>query len=384
MLWEGKIMLGIYIHIPFCIKKCRYCDFVSTEQTALMGKYVDALLTEIELAGSMYSRRIADSIFFGGGTPSLLSGADMGRIMCALKKCFRLDADMEVTVEANPGTLDAEKLKAYKAAGVNRISLGLQCAQNETLALLGRQHTAELFESAYDLARDAGFENINVDLIYALPGQTAQDVADTLRFALRKKPEHISAYALYIAEETPLYKMLQEGDLTEATQEEDRDQYHLVQRVLDEKGYNHYEISNFALPGCECRHNLKYWNLVDYLGLGVAAHSCIERVRFANTGDISEYILNMRSGSLQYPAYELIDDRNRKIEYLMLKLRLKKGFSLYDYRYKFGEDFLETFQTEFQTVVDFGLAQCEGGSIVPTAKGFDLQNVLVGNLTKNI
>jgi len=376
-------MLGIYIHIPFCIKKCLYCDFVSTEQTSLIGKYLDALIIEIELTGKMYSRMV-DSVFLGGGTPSLLSGGEIARILDALENHFRMDGDREVTMEANPGTLTEDKLKAYKDAGVNRISLGLQCAQNESLRMLGRQHTVEEFEASYEKIRKAGFENINIDLIYALPGQAKDDVEDTLRFVLQKRPEHVSAYALHMEKGTPMYEMAQMGEVEEVSEEDDLEQYHLIQQQLDGRGYRNYEISNFAIPGYECKHNLKYWNLVDYLGLGAAAHSCIDRVRFANTSNIAEYIRQLANGKLQYPVSELVDDRNRKIEYLMLKLRLKGGFSLYDYKSKFGEDFLEKFQKEFQSAAACGLIAYEDGNIIPTAKGFDLQNVLVGKLIQNI
>lgn len=376
-------MLGIYIHIPFCTKKCSYCDFVSIEDHSYIREYVNALLKEIEYSGKMY-RRMVDGIFFGGGTPSLLSSQDMERILDTIYKSFAVDEDTEITVEANPGTLSKRKLLHYHTLGINRLSLGMQSTQPELLKLLGRQHTLKMFEQVYDDARTVGFSNMSVDMMYALPGQTLEHVGETIDFLLQKRPEHISAYALHLEEETPLYQAIEQKEIDASTEELEVKMYHFIQEKLEHLGYTHYEISNFAIEGYECRHNLKYWNLVDYLGIGVAAHSCIDSVRFSNGRDIKEYIHRMNQGQMQYEDVTLLDERNKKIEYLMLKLRLQKGFALYDYQNRFLEDFLHTFEKEVKKVMKYGLLKEEDGRIKPTKKGFDYQNTLVSELIQDI
>lgn len=376
-------MLGLYFHIPFCVKKCAYCDFVSTERQSLIAPYMHALQKETAIVGGMYNKPV-DSVFFGGGTPSFIDEAYIRRIMDTVRRDFKFAADAEVTLEANPCSLSREKLYAYRDAGINRLSIGLQAAQDSHLKTLGRQHTVAMFDNAFDLAREAGFENINIDMIYALPGQTVREWEETLFHALHKKPEHISAYALKIEEGTPMARMAAAGEITPVDEETDVRMYHMAQAILDNKGYDNYEISNFAINGYECAHNLKYWNLKDYIGLGVSAHSCIERLRFANTGDIHEYIENMQKGRLRYEQSDFIGDTERKIEYIMLKLRLKKGFLLYDYKRRFGTDFLMEYAPEIEKACGEGLCVVQNDCVLPTKKGFDLQNQLVSILIANL
>lgn len=376
-------MLGLYFHIPFCIKKCAYCDFISTDRRSLVGPYMHALQKETQLIGGMYNQAV-DSVFFGGGTPSLIDEEYIRRMMDIVRRDFKLTSDAEVTLEANPCSLTREKLTAYKEAGINRLSIGLQAAQDSYLKALGRQHTVEMFDNAFGWAREAGFENINIDVIYALPGQTVQDWEATLFYALHKKPEHISAYALKIEQGTPLAQRVEAGEVTPADEDTDLRMYHMAQTILDNKGYTNYEISNFAIGGYECAHNMKYWNLKDYIGLGVSAHSCIERLRFANTSSIDEYIEHMGKGKLRYEQSDFIDDTQRKIEYIMLKLRLKKGFLLYDYKRHFGEDFLTAYAPELKKACGQGLCVVQNDCVMPTKKGFDLQNQLVSILIASL
>ena len=378
-----SVMLGIYLHIPFCIKKCNYCDFVSVEHGELIDQYFSAVKNEIAATGKMYSRKV-DSVFFGGGTPSLPEARYITGLLEALRRAFDVSADTEITLEANPCTLDRPKLAAYRAAGINRLSIGLQAAQDRLLAMLGRQHTKEGFERAYGLAREAGFENINIDMIYALPGQSLEDWQETLDFVLEKRPEHISAYALKIEEGTPLYREVQEGKLHPANEETDLAMYHAAQEAMAENDYTNYEISNFAREGFSCRHNLKYWNVRDYLGLGAAAHSCIDSMRFANTEDIEEYIKNLSGGVLRYAASEFLPEKERKLEYIMLKLRLKDGFTFFDYKSRFTKDFREEFPEEIRRAVFYGLVEMDDRGMRPTRRGFDLQNQLVSLLTENL
>ncbi|MEA4852921.1 MAG: radical SAM family heme chaperone HemW [Christensenella sp.] len=376
-------MLGLYLHIPFCVKKCAYCDFVSVEGNAKQDAYVSALCKEIELTGNMYGKAV-DSIFIGGGTPSVLPARKLVEVLNRVKICFAVTEDAEITMEANPCSISAEKLELWKKAGVNRLSIGLQAAQDTHLQALGRVHTVDAFDRAFNDARKAGFENINIDVIYALPMQTLSEWEQTLFYVLYKKPEHISAYALKIEENTPMGQMQRRGELLAADEDSDLAMYHMAQDILGYRGFENYEISNFSIPGDECRHNLKYWNLRDYLGLGVAAHSCIDRLRFANTSDLDLYIKNMTEGKMQYEQSEFISDEESKLEYFMLKLRLKRGFMLYDYKNRFGEDFLDVFKKEFETAEREGLAKLKDDCIVPTARGFDLQNRLVGILIQNL
>ena len=376
-------MLGIYLHIPFCLKKCSYCNFVSLERTELMDAYFCALKNEIGMTGRMYGRKV-DSVFFGGGTPSFPPACYITETMDALRCAFDIEEDAEITLEANPCSLDARSLKEYRQAGINRLSIGMQAAQDRLLAVLGRQHTREQFECAYNLARDAGFSNINIDAIYALPGQESGEWGETLRFILKKEPEHISAYALKIEPETPLFHAVSAGAAVPADEDMDLAMYHMAQEILAERGFVNYEISNFAKEGFECMHNLKYWNVRDYLGLGAAAHSCMDQMRFSNTEDVEEYISDMQEGRLRYASSVLVPEKERKMEYIMLKLRLKNGFSFFDYKNRFDEDFREAFSREMEKVVSLGLAKTDGRGLYPTRRGFDLQNQLVSLLVCNL
>lgn len=376
-------MLGIYLHIPFCLKKCSYCNFVSLERTELMDAYFCALKNEIGMTGRMYGRKV-DSVFFGGGTPSFPPACYITETMDALRCAFDIEEDAEITLEANPCSLDARSLKEYRQAGINRLSIGMQAAQDRLLAVLGRQHTREQFECAYNLARDAGFSNINIDAIYALPGQESGEWGETLRFILKKESEHISAYALKIEPETPLFHAVSAGAAVPADEDMDLAMYHMAQEILAERGFVNYEISNFAKEGFECMHNLKYWNVRDYLGLGAAAHSCMDQMRFSNTEDVEEYISDMQEGRLRYASSVLVPEKERKMEYIMLKLRLKKGFSFFDYKNRFDEDFREAFSREMEKVVSLGLAKTDGRGLYPTRRGFDLQNQLVSLLVCNL
>lgn len=380
---QGKVMLGIYIHIPFCVKKCNYCDFVSLEQQDLMEGYFEALCRESALTGNMYGRKV-DSVFFGGGTPSYPDAKYIQTTLHALREQFELCEDSEITLEANPCSLTQKKLAVYREAGINRLSIGLQAVQENLLNILGRQHTKEQFEQAFQCAREEGFENINIDAIYGVPQQTKEDWEEMLCFLLGQEPEHISAYALKLEEGTPMMQAVEHGELVEADEDIEIQMYHDAQKHLAEHGYINYEISNFAKEGFECRHNLKYWNRKDYLGLGVAAHSCIKDIRFANTSDVKQYIAQLSEGALRYATSELITEREKKLEYIMLKLRLKTGFTFYDYKSKFGEDFKAVYAQELNEVVALGLAKTDDRGIRPTSRGFDLQNQLVSVLISNL
>ena len=300
-----KKELELYIHIPFCVKKCDYCDFLSfPADNRTQRRYVDALQKEITCYGALYPDRKITTIFIGGGTPSWLDEEEIVRILHTVREAFEVECGAEITIECNPGTATAHKLVRYREAGINRISIGLQSAHNEELALLGRIHTWEQFLKTYDLARKAGFSNINVDLMSALPGQTLETFSDTLKKVLALKPEHLSAYSLIIEEGTPFYERYREdekhreaGEPTELLPDEEQEYAvtKLTQRVLKEAGYHWYEVSNFAKPGYECRHNIGYWKRADYLGVGLGAASLIDNVRYANVREVLEYCKSCES-----------------------------------------------------------------------------------------
>ena len=301
-----KKPLELYIHIPFCVKKCAYCDFLSGPSTLEVREaYVNCLIEEIchcKHAGVRDSDNKwapcdpenyeVVSAFFGGGTPSILKPDQIRRIMTALKEVFCWNSDAEVTIEANPGTVDEEKLRNYLDCGINRISFGLQSADNEELRKLGRIHTWEEFLESFRLAREAGFSNLNVDLMSALPGQTVESWMDTLKKTADLDPEHISAYSLIIEEGTPFFEAYGDGRGDGILPDEDaeREMYHRTREFLKDRGYERYEISNYARTGRECRHNVGYWTGVSYLGLGLGASSYVDGCRFCNERDLGIYL----------------------------------------------------------------------------------------------
>ena len=347
--------LELYIHIPFCIRKCEYCDFLSfSAEEEVKERYVEKLLEEIQAMGSLYGKKNnagspyeTVSVFLGGGTPSVLAAGQTVRIMSAVKENFCLAAHAEVTTEANPGTVDTEKLSACRACGINRLSLGLQSTVDEELRVLGRIHTFEEFLQSYHSARAAGFDNINIDLMSALPGQTVTSWEHTLRTVTALEPEHISAYSLIIEEGTPFYKKYGEGENPEnparilplPDEEAERQMYHITKKYLKEQGYERYEISNYARPGKECLHNEGYWTGTEYLGLGLGASSYINGERFSNVPDMGQYLslgyddLKNRRHHLER---EVLTVQAQMEEYMFLGLRLVRGVSTDDFKKRFG------------------------------------------------
>jgi oxygen-independent coproporphyrinogen-3 oxidase len=371
-------MSALYIHVPFCARKCRYCDFVSFDsKPELAESYFRALWKEIALASNLYELKGVSTVFFGGGTPSFVDQEYIEQTLENVQRTIGIQTGAEITIEANPNSLTKQKLNAYHNAGVNRLSIGLQSADNRLLAEIGRLHTLEMFQAAYEEARNAGFKNINTDVIYALPGQSLDDFRATLETAARLSPEHVSAYSLMIEPGTPMHKDLEEGRIRETDEDTERDMYHAAVCSLESQGFGRYEISNFAKPGFACAHNLAYWNREDYLGLGVAAHSCIRDVRYANTDDIDGYISCLSSGKTAYNNIENLDSKQKETEYIMLKLRLKNGFDTEEYKKMFGRDFRNFFSAPLKKLLKAGLVSFSGSRFHATDKGFDLQNSIV-------
>ena len=330
--------LSLYIHIPFCVKKCEYCDFYSLCDLSLREKYVNALIAQIKDFRSEAKNKLVDTIYFGGGTPSLLSGDDMLRIMKTIRSVFRVAEEAEISMEANPGTLNPEKLSAYREAGINRLSLGLQSADPEELKRLGRIHTREEFESSFLLARLEGFQNINVDIMYALPDQTEQTLSDTLDYVIALDPDHISFYGLKIEPETPFGRdeTIEDSLPVEDTQ---ADMYLNSVEKLENAGFLQYEISNFSKPGFECLHNLKNWKCRDYLGFGPAAHSFFDGKRFSYKKNIDAFIADPLKRDQLYDEYEELTYGDVAWQFVMLGFRLRLGIDVVEYEERFGDDF---------------------------------------------
>ena len=352
-----KKSLELYFHIPFCVQKCLYCDFLSAPADEIMKhKYMEALLTETVGGALQYQDYIVDSIFVGGGTPSTVSVEDTEKLLATVREHYCLAEDAEVTMEVNPGTVDLEKLSQYRNAGVNRLSIGMQSANDEELQKIGRIHTWEQFENAFRDARTAGFDNINVDIMSALPGQTAESYEETLQKVLNlpNPPEHISAYSLIVEEGTPFGTLFEQGELELPNEEEDRYMYHRTKELLKVAGYHRYEISNYSREGCECRHNVGYWTRKNYVGFGIGAASLLENVRFQNSDDIRKYIVepcgcreNIQELSLQEQMEEM----------LFLGLRLTVGVDEEQFERTFGKSLEEVYGVVIARNMEDGLLQ---------------------------
>ena len=378
-----KQPLQLYIHVPFCVKKCAYCDFLSfpaDEQTK--KNYVVALQKELECSGSKYSDRYISTIFIGGGTPSWLAAEDMTAVMECVYRNFEVAQDAEITIECNPGTVSDEKFAVYKKLGINRLSIGLQSANNEELQILGRIHTFEQFLQTYDMARHHGFSNINVDLMSSLPGQTPEAFLASLKKIIRLKPEHISAYSLIIEEGTPFYEKYADDAVRQSdglpteflpTEEEEYRTTQMTQELLQSAGYHWYEISNFAKPGYECRHNTGYWKRADYLGVGLGAASLIDNIRYSNTDDISEYMKAPDGSATKEPVLR----EAQMEEFMFLGLRMVDGFYRDEFETAFGIALEGVYGDILKRLQQEELLIQQEGRIRLTKKGIDVSNYVL-------
>jgi len=314
--------VGIYIHVPFCEKKCFYCDFYSIENHALRNEFLISLVKEIDLFSRNHAQRFeADTIFFGGGTPSLLTAIEINRIMEALRSHFDVSPDAEITIECNPGTVSLESLSSYRQLGINRLSFGVQSFFEDELKFLSRIHDSHQAIEAVMLARKSGFENINLDLMYGLPGQTIERAAANLAGAVKLKPEHISAYNLIVEPGTPLFASVSSGHVKPLDESTESEMYDLTMSFLEKNGFEHYEISNYSRPGFQCRHNLKYWNCQDYVSFGPSAHSYLDGMRWWNVSSLTNYVSNLSASKLPISADEILTETQLVDEFMMLQLR---------------------------------------------------------------
>lgn len=377
--------MELYIHIPFCVRKCKYCDFLSmTADEETRERYVKALMGEIAYYGRHMEKkdRILETVYFGGGTPTVIGARNLINILDCIKKCFQVKDGCEITVELNPATIDGEGLKELYENGVNRLSIGLQSAHNEELRLLGRIHSYEDFLEVFGKAREAGFENINVDLISALPGQSVGDYQDSLQKVIRLKPEHISAYSLILEEGTPFYNTYVNHPELLPDEETDREMYHLTKKVLKEAGYDRYEISNYAKPGFESKHNSGYWKRVPYLGTGLGASSFMEGKRFKNGTNLKEYLQNWEIEDENIVHEDRFDEfyalslQDEMAEYMYLGLRMSRGVSIKSFFKCFGKGLFDIYGRELIKLEKEGLLLVdeEGDRVYLTDFGMDVSN----------
>ena len=392
------IELIIYIHIPFCVRKCLYCDFlsfpVSGAERREIGSYVNLLRQEIKSSAADYRDHRVVSVFWGGGTPSLLSGEEMGEVMEVIRACFHMAEEAEITVEMNPGTVDDGKLLLYRKAGINRVSIGLQSADEGELERIGRIHDYGTFLRTYESARQAGFGNINIDLMAALPGQSVASYKRSLISVAALLPEHISAYSLILEEGTPLYE--RRGEYLFPTEEEDRQMYLLTKNYLASCGYHRYEISNYAREGRECRHNKVYWQRGDYVGFGLGASSMVHNVRWSNPAGMEAYRLYvegcmgradrpMESMGAEYTEWadmgraagqdrHALSVEEQMEEYMFLGLRMMCGVGRQAFARQFGRRIEEVYGLVMDKLCRQGLLIFEGDCIKLTDRGIDVSN----------
>ena len=367
--------IGIYIHIPFCIKKCEYCDFVSyCNKKEYVPQYINALKKEIK--NNINKEYKITTIYIGGGTPSSIEENYIADIIETIKLNMNEEnlkdfENIEVTIEVNPGTVNKEKLQVYKKIGINRLSIGLQETHNELLKSIGRIHTYEEFIKTYNLARKIGFNNINVDLMIALPNQTIQDIKENLEKITKLNPEHISVYSLILEEGTPFYNKYNENKIKLPDEELERNMYWYVKNTLENNGYMHYEISNFSKKGFESKHNMNCWNQEEYLGFGLAAHSYNNRIRYSNTNSIEEYI---KGSNKIIHEEQTLEDMQK--EYMLLGLRKIEGINIQKFKNKFAQNPIFIFKEQLNKLVNEELIIVDGNEIKLTNKGLDLANIV--------
>lgn len=360
-------MPGVYIHVPFCVQKCKYCDFVSfANRSEYRDRYIESLADEMK----KYKGEYADTVFIGGGTPTSLSAIGLDRLLSYTNENFCIADGAEFTVEANPGTVDGEKLEILKRNGVNRISIGVQSFCDGELKKIGRIHTAKEADDAIDAARACGFDNVSIDIISALPGQTLESFKRTLYHAVEKNPDHISCYSLILEKNTPLYAEYESGELILPDEDTEREMYDFACDFLDKNGYAQYEISNFAKKGKESRHNIKYWQCSEYIGLGASAHSYYKGKRFSNTCDLSSYL----SGKYRLENEEELSLEDKIEEFMIMGLRMMCGVNRNEFKKRFNIALDDVYKSEIEKFTKGGFLEDDGMNIRLTKRGIPVSN----------
>lgn len=374
--------LEVYVHIPFCVKKCAYCDFLSFDDKGnVKEEYVKALQNEIKASRSRNSLESVNvsSIFIGGGTPSSIDGKYIEQILEEIRNNYNVNDNAEITIECNPGTVDKHKAVQYKNIGINRVSMGLQSADDDALRKLGRIHTYEQFLNSYYHIRNSGIKNVNVDLMSGLPSQGLEKYVKSLEKVCKLNPEHISAYSLIIEEDTPFYEKYNENNgtaLNELPDEElEREQYYNTKEILKSYGYNRYEISNYSKQGFECVHNCGYWSRIPYIGFGLGASSFINETRYRNTSDMKEYILNSSENTIKEDLQTLSIDEQQE-EFMYLGLRMCKGISCAEFERQFKRNIFDVFGNVIEKYKNMEMLKCDGDIIRLTDKGIDVSNII--------
>ena len=367
--------IGIYVHIPFCKQKCYYCDFISyCNKDNLIEDYIQAVKKEIEL---QKIKSQITTVYIGGGTPSYIDSKCIREIMEEIKQ-KNISEEAEITIEVNPGTVTEEKLQEYKESGINRLSIGLQSIQDDLLKQIGRIHNFEQFLESYKIARKVGFKNINVDLMLGLPNQRIKDLKESLEKIIELNPEHISVYSLIVEENTPIANKIEKGELQLPEEETERNMYWYVKNTLELNGYKHYEISNFAKPSYESKHNMNCWKQKEYVGIGAAAHSYRDITRYSNTENIEEYIKNVKKENLERNRiiHEIQKEDDTKKEFMLLGLRQIDGVQISEFKNKFGDNPIYLYRQELNKLVSEKLISIDDDNIRLTNKGIDLANLV--------
>ncbi len=370
-----KSKLGIYVHVPFCVKKCLYCDFCSGTNldTELVANYFRALKEEIDLYKHLSNDYVVDSIFIGGGTPSAVDPRYIDELLNHLYKWFEIEKNCESTIEVNPGTIDIPKAKDYRSAGLNRMSIGVQTFNDHLLKKIGRIHNSQEAEKTLSDIHQAGFLNVSVDLMFNLPGQSIDDVTSDINKIVDHDINHLSYYSLKVEENTPFHSMLKNNQIQLASDEQEREVYHKIIEMLGKKGLIQYEISNFSLPGYESRHNLKYWSREAYLGLGLSSHSFIDQQRYSNTTNLDDYIHDLLDKRLSRSEGELIQGKDIVWEYLILGLRKTKGIEIEAFR-AISDSYYNEYKKILDTLEMNGLIEFDTTHFRLTGLGMDLSN----------
>ncbi len=380
--------IGIYIHIPFCKKKCYYCDFCSYEgKDSYIPRYIKCLKQEMKEVGQANQQDVLDgkdrpflvnTIYIGGGTPSLLNSEYIVKILQTIKENYKVNEQPEITIEVNPGTVTLEKLQDYFENGINRISIGLQSTYDTLLKQLGRIHTYQEFLDTYYLARQVGFENINIDLMLGLPNQTLQEIQNSVEEVIGLEPEHISVYSLTIEEGTKLEKQIQVGELTLPDEVLEREMYWKTKQLLEQNGYIHYEISNFAKEGYQSKHNSNCWEQKEYIGFGAGAHSYTNRIRYSNIESVEDYIKNYEEGRIEnnFVFHEKQNQEAVQKEFMLLGLRKIQGISIQEFKSQFVANPIYLYHEQLERLTNNQLVEIDGNRIKLTKKGVDLANIV--------
>jgi len=366
--------LGIYIHIPFCVKKCGYCDFYSVKwDEESENKYIHSAINEIKSYNELSSKYVVDSIYIGGGTPSIINPKNLEKIISTIRCLFTVEENSEISMEANPNSL-WENIKTYGEIGINRLSIGIQSLNDNILKRIGRIHNSKEALQAIDRAISFGFENINADVMFNIPGQTVDDINDTISKLVTKQIRHISFYSLKLEEGTPMYLLKKNKKIVMPEEDLEREMYYAGRNIMEKHGLMQYEISNFSVKGYECRHNLKYWKQEEYIGIGPSAHSFLGNVRFSNPSDLTEYITSGENGVFERNTLEEMDENDIKFEYIMLRLRLTEGLKFADFKNKFSIDFKEAYKEQIKHLTENNLIESDDDAIRLTKRGMDVSN----------